>query len=58
MISAGYKITWDKGAEGEGEEGEEEGEVRRYMDGMQYLKLFWKTSALDCFRIFVERSGV
>lgn len=28
MISAGYKITWDKGAEGEGEEGGEEGEVR------------------------------
>ena len=29
------------------------------MDDMQYLKLFWKTSALDyCFRVFVERSGV
>lgn len=32
MISAGYKITWDKGAEGEeGEEGAGEGEVRKWM---------------------------
>lgn len=29
LISAGYKITWDKGSEGEGEEGSEDGEVRR-----------------------------
>lgn len=28
LISAGYKITWDKGAEGEEEEGAEQREVR------------------------------